>query len=118
MDEKDDLSVRIAAAQNKRDEREGKTTPSSKPKYTGAHAGIEFALAILFGGFIGYMIDGWLDTSPIFLISMFFFGVITGFYNLYRFSQNMGSAIGISGLHQDRKDDKTMPNKAKSKTEK
>jgi hypothetical protein len=44
---------------------------------------------------------------------MFFFGVATGFYNLYRFSQNMGSAIGFSGLRQGEKDDKNMPNKTK-----
>jgi ATP synthase protein I len=113
MDDKDDLASRIASAQSKRDKREGEISRRQTPKYTGAHAGIEFALAILLGGFIGYLIDGWLGTPPIFLISMFFFGVATGFYNLYRFSQNMGSAIGFSGLRQGEKDDKNMPNKTK-----
>lgn len=36
---------------------------------------------------IGYLIDKWLDTRPVFLLLFFLFGAIAGFLNLYRVMQ-------------------------------
>lgn len=54
----------------------------------GVRAGAELTGAILGGGFIGWALDRWLETSPWLLILMLFLGVCTGFFNVYRLTQN------------------------------
>jgi ATP synthase protein I len=46
--------------------------------------GIAFVLAIVFGFLIGYYLDKWLGTSPLFLIIFFFVGVAAGIVNVVR----------------------------------
>jgi ATP synthase protein I len=46
--------------------------------------GISFVLAVVFGFLIGYALDAWLDTSPLFTILFFFFGVAAGMLNVVR----------------------------------
>ena len=46
--------------------------------------GIAFVLAVVFGFLIGYGLDSWLGTSPLFLIVFFFFGVAAGIVNVIR----------------------------------
>ena len=60
----------------------------------GLRAGSELITAIVAGGLIGYGLDKWLETKPIFLIAMLLFGVITGFVNVWRTTQNMGHSVG------------------------
>ncbi len=45
---------------------------------------IDFVSAIGVGGFIGYQIDQYLNTSPIFLIICTISGMSAGILNLYR----------------------------------
>ncbi len=73
------------------------------------NAGMDFTAPILGGIFIGYMIDGWLDTKPMFIISLFLLGVAAGFTNIYKASKNIGSAVGYSELHSREKKAKTSP---------
>lgn len=80
----------------------------------GLQAGVELVVAIAVGTIIGYWLDVWLGTKPLFMIVMFFLGVGTGFYNVYRISEGMGTALGSfnrktvlkNGLHPDEKDGK------------
>jgi ATP synthase protein I len=46
--------------------------------------GIAFVLAIVFGFAIGFFLDRWLGTSPLFTIVFFFFGVAAGILNVVR----------------------------------
>jgi ATP synthase protein I len=46
--------------------------------------GIAFVLAVLFGFLVGYFLDRWLGTSPLFLIIFFFVGVAAGIINVIR----------------------------------
>lgn len=78
----------------------------------GAQAGIELAGAIFISTALGYGIDSFLGTKPAFLLTFFFLGVCTGFYNVYRVTQNMGTAVGIKpptkeGLSDAEKDAKS-----------
>lgn len=61
---------------------------------TGLRAGAELVTSIIAGGLIGYGLDRWLDTKPIFLIAMLILGVITGFVNVWRTTQNIGYKVG------------------------
>jgi len=46
--------------------------------------GIAFVLAVVFGFLIGYGLDAWLGTSPLFMIVFFFLGVAAGVVNVIR----------------------------------
>jgi len=46
--------------------------------------GIAFVLAVVFGFLIGYGLDRWLGTSPLFLIVFFFLGLAAGIVNVVR----------------------------------
>lgn len=60
----------------------------------GIQAGVELVGAIFLPTALGYALDGWLDTRPLFMLILFFLGICTGFYNVYRISKNMGTAVG------------------------
>lgn len=52
--------------------------------------GFAFVLAVLFGFLIGYGLDRWLGTSPLFLILFFFMGVAAGVVNVIRTAAAVG----------------------------
>jgi ATP synthase protein I len=61
----------------------------------GLRAGTELVSAIAAGGLIGYFLDEKFDTKPLFLLVLLILGVITGFMNVWRVSQGMGTSVGI-----------------------
>jgi ATP synthase protein I len=69
----------------------------------GLRAGMEFVVSIVAGTFIGLWIDNYFGTKPLFLIALFFLGVITGFVNIWRVTEGHGSAIGFRNLNKDSK---------------
>ncbi len=73
----------------------------------GMHAGMEFVGAIFLPTFVGYWIDQWLGTFPAFFIGLFFLGIFTGFYNIWRVMNNLGTGVGYSPLHEEEKDAKS-----------
>lgn len=77
----------------------------------GIRAGAELVGAIAAGGFLGWLMDGWFDSKPFMLIVMLLLGIITGFVNVYRVSQNIGTAPGYSQLHKSQKQAKNTPEK-------
>lgn len=46
--------------------------------------GIAFVLAVVFGFAIGFFLDRWLGTSPLFIILFFFIGLAAGVVNVVR----------------------------------
>lgn len=46
--------------------------------------GIAFVLAVGIGFLVGYALDRWLGTAPIFIIVFFFAGVAAGILNVVR----------------------------------
>lgn len=52
--------------------------------------GIAFVLAVFFGFLIGYGLDRWLGTSPLFMIVFFFLGVAAGVVNVIRTAAAVG----------------------------
>lgn len=77
----------------------------------GMRAGAELVGAIMAGGLIGWGLDSWLGTKPFMLIIFLLLGVCTGFYNVWRTTQNIGSGVGFSELHKRVKDAKTSQSK-------
>ena len=81
----------------------------------GIQAGIELVGSIGAGALIGLGLDHWLGTKPAFFLIMFFVGICTGFYNVYRVTQGLGSAVGFSQLHKGQKDAKSTQEKNRNK---
>ncbi len=80
----------------------------------GMRAGTELVGAVIAGGVIGYLIDQWLGSKPWGLIILLLLGVITGFVNVWRTTQNMGVQVGYSELHKQKKPAKTPADKGES----
>lgn len=72
-------------------------------------AGYEFVASVLLSAVIGYFLDQWLNTAPLFLISLFLLGTAAGFLAIFRVSKNLGMGVGYSQLHQQRKDANKAP---------
>lgn len=81
-----------------------KTQNNADNMSKGIRAGTELVGAIAAGVFLGLLIDGWLGTKPLFLIIMLILGVATGFFNVWKTSQNIGVSVGFSELHKRKKD--------------
>ena len=72
----------------------GETTPAGRAM----RAGIDLAAALLVGGFLGYWLDKWLNTKPLFMILLFFAGFAAGFLNIYRSQTGQDFKIGMRDL--------------------
>ena len=97
----DQLDAKIKAEQEKH-----------KPKSEAGkalNAGMEFTAPIIGGILLGYFLDQWLNTAPIFIITLLLTGVGAGIVNIYKLSQNIGGTIGYSDLHEREKNAKTLP---------
>jgi F0F1-type ATP synthase assembly protein I len=65
--------------------------------------GIEFAMAILLFLGLGYLVDNWLGTRPVFMIVMFLVAVVGQFAAMwYRYDASMAvqDAQRSAGIHQ------------------
>ncbi len=114
MTEKDPRLEKIKADLEAKKKVEAKTESIHSKKFegtesmsTGLRAGAELITSILAGGLIGYLLDQWLSTTPLFLIAMLVLGVITGFVNVWRTTQNIGYQVGYKDL-KDKTDNNTI----------
>lgn len=51
--------------------------------------GVEFVVAVLIGGAIGWQIDAWLGTTPILLFIFLIFGFVAGTLNVIRAAKRL-----------------------------
>lgn len=95
------------ARQEYRQEYEPQTTAGDgKTMGDGARAGVELVGGLIGGGLIGYGLDRVFGTSPILFILFLLLGVLTGFYNIYKITKNMGTSVGFKPLPNPPKDAK------------
>jgi ATP synthase protein I len=73
-------AAEIKAAQNPTDSDHG----TGKAMGIGMRATSELVASVLVGTLIGWQIDNWFATSPIFLLLFLLLGVASGFWNVYR----------------------------------
>jgi ATP synthase protein I len=60
----------------------------------GIQAGIEVIAGVGFGLLIGYGLDRWLGTRPLFLIVFFLLGATAGMLNAYRYLRRLQARQG------------------------
>ncbi|HET6469479.1 MAG TPA: AtpZ/AtpI family protein [Geminicoccaceae bacterium] len=65
-----------------------------RSKYgAGLQVGIELVAGVGFGALLGYGLDRWLGTSPLFLIVLFVLGAAAGTLNAYRWLSRYSAAV-------------------------
>lgn len=89
----------IKDSKNKAEKKQTAKDADSESLSVGLRAGAELITSIAAGGLIGYALDNWLETKPIFLIAMLILGVITGFINVWRTTQNIGYQVGFKDIN-------------------
>lgn len=96
-----DLSKRLDKA------REREAAKNLKPGTDGRDMGqamrmaIEFVVAVIVGGAIGWYLDGWLGTKPWLMIVFFFLGVGAGFTNVYRVANAIAAENKVANDQPD-----------------
>lgn len=58
-------------------------------------ASTDLVVALVVGGFLGYWLDKWLGTNPLFMILFFFLGFAAGMLNIYRSQMGDDFKIGF-----------------------
>ncbi len=85
------LEDKIKDFQKTTDGKKGRNADDSESNNIsdGMRAGAELIVPILVAGFIGYHIDTWLGTKPLFLIIFLLLGMGSGFFNVYKITQGI-----------------------------
>ncbi len=90
--ESDDFDRRLREAEAKARQRSG-TEPTDRGRAEGMAVGlriaVELAAAVVIGTAIGFGLDRWLGTKPLFLVVFFIVGCAAGFLNVYRTAQEL-----------------------------
>ncbi len=105
MTKLDDLDARLVAAKAQH----VKMNPMEPAKYSremnlGIRAFMEMLGVLLGSGLMGWALDAYFETSPTLLITFVILGIGAAFFNLYKLSKNLGTAIGSNRLQSEEKD--------------
>ncbi len=104
MSKIDDFEIKLAAAQGDRESSAASAAPQySREMNQGIRAFMEMLGVLLGSGLMGWALDKYFETSPFLLIIFVILGIIAAFFNLYKLSKNLGTAIGSNGLQSDEK---------------
>jgi len=66
----------------------------------------EIVAGVAVGGFLGWLLDTWLGTAPIFMIVLFFLGAGAGMLNIWRMATGHGLKVGYFDQAGDNPDHK------------
>ena len=93
LNKEKNLSKRIDVALAKKDNKQTFKNQDSLNIYY--RVGTELLAGLIIGAGIGWAIDQWISTTPLFLIIFFTLGGIAGIYNLWRVLTGKGLNMGF-----------------------
>ena len=99
-----EIERRISAMQDRQNQDKKKVENSGLPAGVGAIIGrvaTELVAGLLVGSFIGWALDKWLGTTPLFMVLMFFLGAMAGMLNVWRIVSGRGLAVGYFDERRD-----------------
>ena len=100
------LSERIASFEAVRTKKKQKHNSMQLPLAGMALAGriaTELLVGIIVGAFLGWLIDRWLETTPIFMLLLFFLGAAGGLMNVWRLFTGRGMRAGYFKENKSKK---------------
>ena len=104
MGKLEDLESRLGIAKATFESEQPKAPSSySREMNQGIRAFMEMIGVLLGSGLMGWVLDSFFKTAPAFMIVFVILGIIAAFFNLYKLSRNLGTAIGSNGLQSDEK---------------
>ena len=112
----DSLSERIANFEAIMTEEKKKQSPAQMPVAGFALAGrvaTELVAGIAVGTFLGWLIDRWLETTPVFMLILFFFGAAGGLMNIWRLLTGRGMSAGYFNENKNNKDNNSKQSSTK-----
>jgi ATP synthase protein I len=93
-----DLKTRIAQAEHDlTSPAKGKRSRADLPADAMALVGriaTELVAGTVVGTFIGWLLDQWLGTLPLFMVILFFLGTLAGMMNIWRMATGRGLKLG------------------------
>lgn len=109
-DKKHDFDKRLADARAKLGKNDDAADDADKGQSLsqGYRMGLEFVSAVAVGAFIGYWLDRWLDTAPIFLIALLLAGTVTGIRNLMRLFEPVDKTTSHKAPDDDQNDETSL----------
>ena len=90
------LSERIDVALAKKDYKQTFKNQESLNIYY--KFGTELLAGLLIGAGMGWTLDQWINTTPLFLITFFMLGGVAGIYNLWRVVTGKGLKMGFFNI--------------------
>lgn len=96
------LADRISELENRKSKLQEKTAKAHMPAEGMALAGrvaTELVAGIVVGSALGWALDKVFDTSPLWLVVLFFLGAIGGMMNVWRIATGRGMAAGYFEEH-------------------
>ncbi|MGC6475768.1 MAG: AtpZ/AtpI family protein [Parvibaculales bacterium] len=89
------LSNKVEQAQTKRSI--GQTAQRGRSSAIGLayRLSIELVVGIVVGGYLGWWLDGYFGTGPLFLLIMLVLGMAAGVINMLRTSREMNARMGL-----------------------
>ena len=93
LNKEKNLSKRIDDALAEKDNKQTFKNQDSLNIYY--RVGTELLAGLIIGAGIGWALDQWINTTPLFLIIFFTLGGIAGIYNLWRVLTGKGLNIGF-----------------------
>ncbi len=93
LNKDNNLSKRIDIALAKKDKKQTLKNQDSLNIYY--RVGTELLAGLLIGAGIGWTLDQWINTTPLFLIIFFILGGVAGIYNLWRVLTGKGLNMGF-----------------------
>ncbi|MDX2144249.1 MAG: AtpZ/AtpI family protein [Rhodospirillaceae bacterium] len=94
----EDVTARLSAVhaeQAKKRERQESRRASGVAQGVGFRIAAELVAAILVGAGIGYGLDQWLETKPLFMVVMIFLGFAAALTNIFRIIKGLDQAVGL-----------------------
>ena len=112
----DSLSERIANFEAVMTAEKKKQSPAQMPVASLALAGrvaTELVAGIAVGTFLGWLIDRWLETTPVFMLILFFLGAAGGLMNIWRLLTGRGMSAGYFNENKKNKDNNSKQSSTK-----
>jgi len=100
-----DLEARLKTARGDTDKESGSRGRGTQSGLgQGLRIGIEMVVSVAVGAGVGYFIDNWAGTTPLFMIVFLFLGFAVGIMNVLRIARGLDEAVGLGRAMREKEE--------------